>query len=486
MPLLTPEYLNLTAENIPRIFGQDAAELETLDRLKAFFVINESYDQVRIGHPVSLVIGQRGIGKTALLRMSAAADAEVLEPYVFMTGSKILKLADANQRAAVAVEAFKSHVENAVLDALIQQLSENVAEALPVPKAARSIMSRLAALSAAVVKTESQIVQNNASKLMPWIYKEHTRCTIYIDDTDIEWDGNPDSAATIAHLIHACFLLASESTGALRFKISVRSDVFNYIKHHFSNYIGKIQAGIVYIRWTNDDILRVIAKRMALFFEMNYDDGNNLKQNTIFSLYYELIFAKRFRGQGAWANTEMRHVIMSLVRQRPRDLITICTMAAQRAAGKSSLISTEHVEAAIPSYCQAKLIETVNEFEHELPQVDFLLREMRPRAAAGVPRYRYTDQEFRNRIREIQGRKRLMFSYRKTPASTAELLDFLFRMNFVVATREAAGEIERRYYDFAEDIEAEIPLGRWGWEVHMAYRWALKRSEDSFWDQVRA
>ena len=480
---MTPFHFSL--ENIPLIFGQDAAELEDLGRLKSFFIANDSYAQLRVAHPVALVVGQKGIGKTALLNMSAQADKEDKCPHVLLKGSEILRVSESDSRAAVAVEAFKEFVERSILDNLIAQVCEGTSEQLGMPPKAGSFISRLALFATTVATNESASIKRNAAASLPWIYAGVKSFNVYIDDTDIEWNGSEVAAKTISNLIQACFNIASTSKGKVRFKISIRSDLFMFLST-YADYIDKIQAGIILCRWSNDDILRVIAKRIAKYTGVEYDEENRLTQSQVFDTYFHPLFERQFLGQGAWDRAPLRQVMLSFVRQRPRDLIAFCVLCAHKAANNKSNIGTAELEAIIPGYCRNRFNDTVTEFKSELPRISELLSEMRPRqnAPRGTPRYLFTHDEMIARIKEIAQRQTLQFSYNRVKPLPADLIDFLFRINFLVATRESEGKKDRRYYDFADDIRPEVKIGRWGWEVHMAYRWAIKPSEESFWAQV--
>ena len=63
-------------ETILKLFGAQAAEDEDTERLKSYFVRNKSYDRIRANVPLRLVIGHKGIGKSAILKISYLEDIE--------------------------------------------------------------------------------------------------------------------------------------------------------------------------------------------------------------------------------------------------------------------------------------------------------------------------------------------------------------------------------------------------------------------------
>ena len=63
-------------ETIRRLFGTDTAEDEDPARLKEYFFRNKSYQNIRSNLPLRILVGHKGIGKSALLRMSHLEDQE--------------------------------------------------------------------------------------------------------------------------------------------------------------------------------------------------------------------------------------------------------------------------------------------------------------------------------------------------------------------------------------------------------------------------
>jgi hypothetical protein len=65
-----------TDETIERLFGAEDAENETDDRFREYFVFNQSYESVRSSLPIRIVVGHKGIGKSALLRRAFLEDRD--------------------------------------------------------------------------------------------------------------------------------------------------------------------------------------------------------------------------------------------------------------------------------------------------------------------------------------------------------------------------------------------------------------------------
>lgn len=484
-----------THDNIVEIFGTDAADTEDAARLYTFFVANSSYDEVRAPHPVSLIVGQKGIGKTALMRVSSLDDARDQFPHVFMKAYQILGETPIEDASSLSLQKFKSAIESAIVEHVVELISKAAATSVGVPEKVGSVVSILARIGASVASSQSSILKEATQKTVPWLLTKFNSLNIYIDDTDVDWDGSKRAAARIAKLIQACFQISAESDGEIRFKLSLRSDLFNYLSVT-ADIIDKVQGGIIRCRWTNDDIFRVLAKRIALYSNVPYEELDEIhfhEQEVVFQKYFLPFFEPRFHGQGVWANQPIRQVIMSFVRQRPRDLIGFCRLAAKVAERNGTKIDTDALNEVIPEYSTARFNDTVVEFSNEFPEVERFLYEMRAtdkisaRRSSPSRRKRnfYKHDELISKITEIGNRVPLRFSYKSMQARAPEMVEFMFRINFLVATREdETGYVERMYYDFADTRLRETRLGKWDWEVHMAYRWAIQHDEQAVWESL--
>lgn len=481
-----------TPDNIGEIFGSDAADTEDAARLYTFFISNDSYHNVRAPNPICLVVGQKGIGKTALMRVSALDDQRNRFPSIFIRGSRILAAAEAGGSGSATIGKFRTVIEDALLSQVAEGIAKEAASALKVPEGVGSFLGRLTALGTSIATSQNEALKNAAAKASPWLLDKIPAVNVYIDDTDVDWDGSKAAASQVNRLIQSCFQISADSDGDVRFKISIRSDLFNSLSVT-SDIIDKVQSGVVRVRWTVDEIFRVIAKRIAIYEGREYDDEevDTLPQEAVFQRFFTPYFEERFRYAGAWENAPMRQVLLSFVRQRPRDLIGLCRLAAKEAESSGTIIDTRALHDVIPIYCQNRFNDTVVEFSNELPDVQKLLNEMRPsdrkdnKKATSIKKHYYTHDQLIAKLNAIKGNLSLRFSYANVPASSAELAEFLFRINFLVASRtDSNGFVERMYYDFADRRLREVRLGQWDWEVHMAYRWAIQRDSDAVWKEL--
>src|SRR5258707_12719765 len=110
------------AEVIQKLFGKEDAENEDPERLKEYFFRNRAYDDLTANLPIRILVGHKGSGKSALLKVAYAEDQA--------TGVLSLWLRPDEVRAAVAT--VSTGDLNARIDswkrALTQLIAQEIAE----------------------------------------------------------------------------------------------------------------------------------------------------------------------------------------------------------------------------------------------------------------------------------------------------------------------------------------------------------------------
>lgn len=71
-----PTKVSFDEVSIQNLFGNEAAEDEDPSRLKEYYFKNETYDSIAVNLPIRILVGHKGIGKSALFKISAAEDLE--------------------------------------------------------------------------------------------------------------------------------------------------------------------------------------------------------------------------------------------------------------------------------------------------------------------------------------------------------------------------------------------------------------------------
>lgn len=173
----------------------------------------------------------------------------------------------------------------------------------------------------------------------------------------------------------------------------------------------------------------------------------------------------------------MYKILMSLIRKRPRDLVKLCSLAAQQAQQTNSpLIKTEHFQAIFEEYSQGRIQDTINEYKSELPNIENLLFGMRPtkKQRNASDGYIYTTAELIQKLNNIRQHTNFIFKNGRK-ASANELAQFLYKINFLTARKIVeSGEIQRKYFEENRYISSSFVDFGYDWEVHPAFRWVLQ------------
>ncbi len=78
--LLYPEKkywsVDFDEETIRAIFGHEAAEDEEIERLKRYYVKTDIYNTIRSSIPLYILVGHKGVGKSALFKVLSSDDEE--------------------------------------------------------------------------------------------------------------------------------------------------------------------------------------------------------------------------------------------------------------------------------------------------------------------------------------------------------------------------------------------------------------------------
>ncbi|MBL9151713.1 MAG: ATP-binding protein [Verrucomicrobiales bacterium] len=466
--------MNFTEENIQALFGNEAAENESLDRLRSYFVKNDIFDRVTSETPLRILVGHKGIGKSALFRVAFAEDRENERLPIFVRPDDVITIANRDADFLEQIRDWKQGLLRIIGEKSFEQFGldapEGVSSALQ--KAANIVQFIVDTLSRA--KNEINLDASKASAFQSLLEKK--KIVVYIDDLDRGWEGHKGDIKRLSALLNAVRDLSTDHQG-LRFRLALRSDVYHLVRTSDES-TDKIEGSVIFQSWTNFEIFVLLVKRICAFKgeDLPTEKAKTISQEALSSMVNE-VFVSVFTGRGHWNNTPIYRVLLSLIRKRPRDLIKLCTAAAREAANsKAQRIETKHLEAVFQSYSQGRIQDCVNEFKSELPEIQRLLLGMKPasKKKTTLEAFSYSSGELNSKIQNICQSGSFRFADGKL-ATLHDLGYFLFKINFIHARKEIEdGTIQR--IDFEENKFLANKFFDFGytWEVHAAFRWALQ------------
>lgn len=475
--------VEFTEDNIYRLFGNEAAESESLPRLKEYYLKSRTYEQIVGALPLRILVGHKGIGKSALFTVAISEDPERGLLPVIIRPDDVAGIGKQTTDFLSLITEWKN--------GLIKIISRKITDAIGLDD--EGALAKINWYSGQVINLlvksikplEEKVDLEPAQRLLIRNFLQKKVINVYIDDLDRGWEGKRDDIRRISALLNAVRDLSSENEG-IRFRIALRSDVY-FLYRTSDESTDKIEGSVIWYSWINHDILLLLVKRIETFFGRKFDEATASKwPQPYVASFLESVMEPRFFGAGHWENIPTYRMLMSLIRKRPRDLIKLCTLAARCAfQEKATLIGTPHFTAVFEEYSQGRIQDAINEYRSELPAIERLVMNMKPtrREKTTQETYTFTTDELVRKIRSIRQTGDFRFANDKI-ADEKALAQFLFKINFLTARRTtSSGVIKRKYFEENRYLSSQFADFGYAWEVHPAYRWALQ--PDSVRDILR-
>lgn len=468
--------IDFSEQQIRELFGDLAAEDEDKERFRSYFIKTDVYQKIHNFLPIRILVAHKGIGKSAVFRMSYLENLKDNVLSIWVKPDDILRLANAGDDVdpLELIRQWKSGLEELLVEKIISNF--NISNENDVINQVSSKGLKLAERIGLIVKKVQDVVDvDEIKKSIAEQYLKNHKIVIYVDDLDRAWNGSKQNISRISALLNAVRDMCNE-TNELCFRISLRSDVY-YLVRTADESTDKVDGNVLWLRWTEHELLALLVKRVQHYFSNDISERNliSMKQDEMAS-YLDDIMADTFESAGKWNNKPIRYIFLSLIRRRPRDLINLCTLAARNANAKGrDLIITEDWEEIFEQYSTSRLQDTINEHKYELPDIERLLLGMKPshEMKKSDKPFVYDKERLSRKIEGIMQKGKFYFANEKE-CSIDELIAFMYKINFLNARKkEPGGFINRKYFEDNKYITNNNVDFGYDWEVHPAFRWAL-------------
>ncbi len=468
--------ITFTEDQITGLFGELAAEDKDVVRFKKSFFKSTTYAKIHNDRPLRILVAHKGVGKSAMFRMSYEENVEQSVLSLWIRPNDIADLCQVceNENPLNLIEKWKNGLNSRIVELVMQQFQLGTDYSLANAVIEKG-MKLIDGITAIVKGVEEKVDIDKSKALICKKYLSNRKIAIYIDDLDRAWEGTSNNIKRIAALLNAVRDLSNEFP-SLHFRISLRSDVY-FLVRTADESTDKIEGNVIWLNWTEHELLVFLAKRVQGYLGNPVSETALLKKpqfEIVKSLYP--IMESPFMGDGKWRNRPIHYILLSLTRRRPRDLINLCTQAAREASNNSHIaITTSDWESIFSRYSQNRLQDTINEHRYELPDLRRLLLGMKPsheqKKLSGS--HKYTENQLITKISGIMQHGDFVFSDGHA-ATAKELLTFMYKINFIVARKDLRdGYIDRKYFEDNNYLSAEFVEFGYEWEVHPAFRWAL-------------
>lgn len=322
-------------ENIRKIFGHEAAEDDDPENLSGFYVKSSAYETLKSNLPLYVVVGHKGTGKSALLRILEREERQQHNLPIAIRPDDIFEQTEKDINKMIYV--WQDRLAKIIFDKLIETIYDiNISSK---DGTFREWLGKFSKLTFAILGKKYADIKKNGIDLThkdflklfkDAIFKER-RITIFIDDLDRGWKNEEHEIRNISAMLNAVRTITRDVPN-VKFRVALRSSVYFAVRTSDES-TDKIETSVVWLKWDNHAILAMLAKRVLLFEKGISVDEKILMQKPQSELgrYFDNVFEKYFQGVGHWSNAPIYRVLLSLIRQRPRDLIKLCSLAAHEA-----------------------------------------------------------------------------------------------------------------------------------------------------------
>lgn len=99
--------IEFTDENVQKLFGFEDAESESLDRLKQYYLKNDTFTRATSDLPIRILVGHKGIGKSALFKVSISEEQEKGNLPILIKPDDIAELGKSDENFLLKIRQWK-------------------------------------------------------------------------------------------------------------------------------------------------------------------------------------------------------------------------------------------------------------------------------------------------------------------------------------------------------------------------------------------
>lgn len=503
-------YENFKKENRLNLFGHEDAGKEKEDRLSSYYYKTVQYEDVMSAIDLQIITGEKGTGKSALLRMAYLDSQESGIVPIWIRLDDLSELYNDILNSNNLYQ-LKTLWKQSISKLVIMKLASNVGFAFGEDYnkalqwayssgyASKDFISRAAHMLKPIhekyIEIDSDYVATGEHRILERMIKNQN-IRLFFDDFDLDWKGNTSDILRIKSLLLSLSDMTSDITG-LSARIALRTDVYEMIRNE--EFSDKFESCIIKCKWNNQEILRTLSKRICTYFGILFDE--NISQDSDMmqyqlTPYLNYIFEPNFdNSTRVWRNAPTYRVIYSLIRRKPRDMVKLCQSAAEEAYNRHlNKINAICFVNILESYSQERLKDLINEYSNQLPKLQDLLIRMAPTQQEiqnkRTERYVYTTVQLHAKIKNIQQNIPIKIfeasSENLQSADFHQIAHFLYKIGFITGRKRNTSEkISRVYYDESPYLlNANTGDGGYSWEIHPAYRGALAKGINDVWEST--
>lgn len=118
--------IEFNEDTIRAIFGHEAAEDETIERLKSYYLKTNIYNSMKSQIPLLILVGHKGVGKSALLKVLASEDGDEGRIPITVQPNDIFDLDVSEANFLKKIEIWKNGLATIIFNKLVQSLNDPI------------------------------------------------------------------------------------------------------------------------------------------------------------------------------------------------------------------------------------------------------------------------------------------------------------------------------------------------------------------------
>ncbi|MEM6423729.1 MAG: hypothetical protein AAGF66_04485 [Cyanobacteria bacterium P01_H01_bin.119] len=366
--------------------GSDSAERDIDLGLSEYFYQNSTYQKF-FNSSKTILVGNRGAGKSAIFKYMAAQEARkgnlVIElspeEYSYELLSEYLRSeADGSwgKQSAYSV-AWQYLLYNLIFKKVVEEKRGLLGGQKNISSYVRTTLNSQDLNSIGIlfsylkrleqVKIDSQASFYKARELQALYSLEEikdpldglkrilkkTRVKIFVDELDKGWDNSEDAKYFLAGLFQAAQKLNLISPN-LRVYISIRQELFDNIPQIYED-AQKIREDVEVIRWGKTELVELIGLRIAHCFPELQKQRAVKRWNAIFAAQLS-------------SNEQSADYIIDRTQLRPRELLQFCKLCIDFYI-KGKRIEASTIFAAEEAFSEQKIKDLASEYRFKYPHL---------------------------------------------------------------------------------------------------------------------
>jgi len=234
--------VTFTDDVIQTLFGHEAAEDETPERLKNYYFKTSAYEKVHSNLALRIVVGHKGIGKSALFAVAMDDDRHAKVLPIMIRPDDVTAIGTGATDFLTAIRDWKEGLITIIARKALEQMGiEGEGNLARIATKTGWLLTFLKETAEPVLR--SKVNLSAAQKLMIQSYLQNRAITVYIDDLDRGWEARKQDIGRISALLNAMRDLCRANEG-LRFRLSLRSDVY-YLVRTSDESTDKIEGSVI-------------------------------------------------------------------------------------------------------------------------------------------------------------------------------------------------------------------------------------------------